>query len=157
MKVPLFQEITKQNEITIPGLDYFPGYISQTEQDVLLSHIDAAEWNTDLRRRVQHYGYRYDYQARHASEADYLGPLPSWLHSLSCRLFEDVIFPHKPDQAIINEYLPGQGITAHIDCVPCFADTIASISLGSHCMMDFTNTISQKKFRCRLNGAAFYH
>ncbi len=42
-----------------------------------------------------------------------------------------------PDQVIANEYLPGQGISAHIDCVPCFDDTIVSISLLSACEMVF--------------------
>jgi alkylated DNA repair dioxygenase AlkB len=38
---------------------------------------------------------------------------------------------------IANEYVPGQGIGAHIDCVPCFDDTIASLSLLSQCEMVF--------------------
>ncbi|WCK13419.1 alpha-ketoglutarate-dependent dioxygenase AlkB [Agrobacterium tumefaciens] len=42
-----------------------------------------------------------------------------------------------PDQVIANEYLPGQGISAHVDCVPCFDDTIVSISLLSTCEMVF--------------------
>lgn len=43
-----------------------------------------------------------------------------------------------PDQIIVNEYLPGQGISEHIDCTPCFGGTICSLSLGSSCLMDFT-------------------
>ena len=43
------------------------------------------------------------------------------------------------DQAIINEYRPGQGISPHIDCVPCFGPMVAAISLGSDCVMDFTH------------------
>jgi alkylated DNA repair dioxygenase AlkB len=41
-----------------------------------------------------------------------------------------------PDQVIVNEYEPGQGIVAHIDCVPCFEDFIMTLSLGSACVMD---------------------
>lgn len=44
----------------------------------------------------------------------------------------------RADQAIINEYQPGQGISAHVDCVPCFGPVVAAISLGSGCVMDFT-------------------
>jgi len=40
---------------------------------------------------------------------------------------------------IANEYLPGQGISAHVDCVPCFSDRIASLSLLSPCEMVFQN------------------
>ena len=39
---------------------------------------------------------------------------------------------------IINEYEPGQGISAHIDCKPCFEDVIYSISLGSSAEMVFS-------------------
>ncbi|MFW2448248.1 MAG: alpha-ketoglutarate-dependent dioxygenase AlkB [Qipengyuania pacifica] len=49
-----------------------------------------------------------------------------------------------PDQVIINEYQPGQGISAHIDCQPCFGETIASLSLLSACVMRFA---SQKSSR----------
>ena len=61
------------------------------------------------------------------------------------RLQNEGHFKDKPDQAIVNEYSPGQGISAHIDCVPCFTDTIASLSLGSACVMDFTNIDSAEK------------
>jgi alkylated DNA repair dioxygenase AlkB len=43
------------------------------------------------------------------------------------------------DQVIVNEYLPGQGIGAHVDCVPCFGPAVAAVSLGSACVMDFTS------------------
>src|SRR5438445_662516 len=48
------------------------------------------------------------------------------------------VFAQVPDQVIVNEYEPGQGITPHIDCEPCFGDTVASLTLGSGCVMDFT-------------------
>ena len=35
--------------------------------------------------------------------------------------------------------MPGQGIAPHIDCIPCFSDTICSLSLGSSCVMELTN------------------
>ena len=39
-------------------------------------------------------------------------------------------------QAIINEYLPGQGIAPHIDR-DCFGPIVATVSLGSAINMDF--------------------
>ncbi|MEU4849263.1 alpha-ketoglutarate-dependent dioxygenase AlkB [Streptomyces gilvosporeus] len=30
-------------------------------------------------------------------------------------------------------------MSAHIDCLPCFGPVIAAISLGSGCLMDFTD------------------
>ena len=44
----------------------------------------------------------------------------------------------EPSQAIINEYLPGQGISAHIDHPMLFHDPIVSLSLGSPCVMMFS-------------------
>ena len=41
------------------------------------------------------------------------------------------------EPACPNEYLPGQGISPHVDCVPCFGGTIASVSFLSPCLMSF--------------------
>jgi alkylated DNA repair dioxygenase AlkB len=141
----LLMDQKAEPEIDISGLTYIPDFISAQEQDFLLLQIDQQSWLTDLKRRVQHYGYKYDYKARTVGNNTYLGPLPDWLSSLSKKLHDDRIFPLVPDQAIVNEYLPGQGISAHIDCVPCFADTIASLSLGSSCVMEFSNPKTGEK------------
>jgi alkylated DNA repair dioxygenase AlkB len=121
----------------IPGASYHPGFLTEDEAQALWLAIAAQPWLGDLARRVQHYGYRYDYQARRVTRDMYLGELPPFLRATSRRLFEDRWFRALPDQAIINEYLPGQGISAHVDCVPCFGDQIATISLGSSCEMEF--------------------
>nr|WP_264479712.1 hypothetical protein [Roseobacter sp. H9] len=64
------------------GLSYQPDFISAEEADDLAYKIDTQSWRNDMKRRVQHYGYRYDYKARQAREEDYLGPLPPF-----CRLW----------------------------------------------------------------------
>lgn len=107
-----------ESEINISGLTYISDFISVQEQYFLLGQIDQQPWLMDLKRRVQHYGYKYDYKARTVSNDAYLGLLPDWLSSISQKLHNDNTFPSVPDQAIVNEYLPGQGISAHIDCVP---------------------------------------
>jgi len=124
--------------IAIPGLTYLPAIITAGQEQQLLRAIDSSHWITDLKRRVQHYGYRYDYKARNIDAASRLGDLPLWLKALASDLCTRQLFQDLPDQVIVNEYQPGQGIAAHIDCVPCFKETIASLSLGSSCMMDFT-------------------
>lgn len=106
-------------------------------------HLSGEPWLNDLQRRVQHYGYRYDYRARAVDRDMYLGALPSWSQPLARRLQSDGVFSKLPDQLIVNEYEPGQGISAHIDCVPCFGPVIASLSLGSTCQMELSrNDIS---------------
>ena len=39
---------------------------------------------------------------------------------------------------IVNEYEPGQGISPHIDNVKLFDAVVVSVSLGSECVMQFT-------------------
>ncbi len=111
----------------------------------MLSVIDQHPWLADLQRRVQHYGYRYDYTARQVTADLYLGALPEWLQSLAMRLHHEGRFATLPDQVIVNEYQPGQGIAPHVDCIPCFGDTIASLSLVSSCLMDFTHSNTVQK------------
>jgi alkylated DNA repair dioxygenase AlkB len=121
-----------------PGLSYLADYVSEREAENLLLHIDAQPWITELSRRVQHYGYRYDYRARTIDRSMYLGPLPGWITPLTHRLHVDGMFPAIPDQVIANEYQPGQGIAPHVDCIPCFGPVVASLSLGSTCVMDLS-------------------
>jgi alkylated DNA repair dioxygenase AlkB len=125
---------------TIPGLSYICDYITVEQQQQLLNHIDQQDWSTRFKRRVQHYGYRYDYKNGSLASSSYLGALPDWLQSIANRFCTDSLTARVPDQVIINEYEPGQGITSHIDCVPCFGNTILILSLGSKCLMDFSHT-----------------
>lgn len=139
LQTDLFEGAREDEAITIPGLSYRSNYIDEPEQRALLDTIDQQPWLTDLKRRVQHYGYKYDYKARTVTPELYLGPLPGWMMPLANRLHLNGLFSTTPDQAIINEYQPGQGISAHVDCVPCFGSEIASLSLGSACVMEFTH------------------
>lgn len=126
------------------GLTYLANFFDEDEAERLVREIDAAPWRTDLKPRVQHYGYRYDYKARQARREDYLGPLPDLFQHLAERLTSEGHFQSVPDQVIINEYQPGQGISAHVDCLPCFGETIASLSLLSACVMRFASQRSSR-------------
>ena len=134
----------------IDGLRYIPDFISASGEAELLQIIDAQNWRADLRRRVQHYGYVYDYKARNISRDLWLGALPDWLSELTSKLVAAEYFQRAPDQVIINEYEAGQGIAPHIDCAPCFGDTIASLSIGSPIDMSFQNAKSGEKASLRL-------
>jgi len=118
------------------GARYISDFISEKEENRLLHLIDTSPWIGDLKRRVQHYGYRYDYRSRNIDYSMYLGPLPRWAEYFSEELYKCRLMPTIADQVIVNEYLPGQGIAPHIDCTPCFEDSIVSISLGSSCVMN---------------------
>ena len=136
------------------GLSYRENYISEEEAKRLVQKVDAARWRTDLKRRVQDYGYRYDYITRQARRDDYLGPLPALFQKLAERLAFERHFQTVPDQVIVNEYQPGQGISAHIDCQPCFGETIASVSLLSACVMRFASQNDSQQMDLHLQPAS---
>ncbi|TDH35147.1 alpha-ketoglutarate-dependent dioxygenase AlkB [Pseudohoeflea suaedae] len=124
--------------MTLPqGASYHHDFLDPEEEADITRLLDEGLWDGGLRRRVQHFGYRYDYKARTVTRETRLGPLPAWLATLGQRLVAAGHFEAPPDQVIANEYLPGQGISAHIDCEPCFDGTIVSVSLLSRCEMIF--------------------
>jgi alkylated DNA repair dioxygenase AlkB len=129
----------------IKGLVYISDFISEKEQLSLMSTIDKMPWLDDLKRKTQHYGFKYDYTKKKISESSYLGPLPDWLSPYLNRLITQKHFKVVPDQVIINEYQPGQGIGRHADCVTCFGETVASLSLLSTCAMNFERFSSTEK------------
>lgn len=122
----------------VPGLTYAAGYLTADEEAAILAAVDAEPWRTDLKRRVQHYGYRYDYTARTVDPSMHIGSLPAWAQPLAERLLADGHMPALADQLIVNEYEPGQGIRPHVDCVPCFGPVVCSVTLGSQCVIDMT-------------------
>ena len=140
-RTAVFMMQIRNDKFFVPGLSYIEEFVNPVEQNALVASIDQQTWLTDLKRRVQHYGYRYDYKARAVHDMARLGVLPDWLMRLAVRLRDDEHIVEIPDQAIINEYTPGQGIARHVDCVPCFGDTILSISLNSTCVMTFTRML----------------
>lgn len=141
---PTKQEISLENVKGIKGLELHPNFIDRKEEELLLNNIDKSQWLNELSRRVQHYGFKYDYRARKIDNSFYLGELPDWLNNIAYDIYRKNIIDFMPDQAIINEYQSGQGIAPHIDCEPCFGDTVVSLSLGSNCIMNFERKPNSK-------------
>ena len=130
----------------VPGLQFLAGFLTPEQQAYCVKRVDAAvdQWRNDLSRRVQHYGWRYDYQARAITPDMYLGALPDWLARLAQKLYDETgLFDRPPEQVIVNEYLPGQGIAMHIDH-PGFGPTVCTISLLDDWEMDFAENWRDK-------------
>jgi len=121
--------------VGVKGLVVREDFISEAQEVVLLEHINAAEWNTTLKRRTQHYGYEYNYTSRGAKKTQ---SIPDYAMAIAQKLVDDGLIKQLPDQLIINEYKPGQGIAAHVDKRDIFGDEIVSISLGADVPMVFT-------------------
>ena len=130
----------KSHEPAIPGFTYLPRFLSDDEATAQHRWIYARptdEWRTELSRRVIHYGWLYDYQTRRISSDLYLGPLPDVFTKMALRLFSETgMFPEIPNQVIVNEYKPGQGISMHTDHRD-FGPTVAMVSLGDSWSMNF--------------------
>lgn len=129
----------------IPGLQYIPDYVDAAREAALLATLDREPWSAELRRRVQHYGYKYDYRSRQVTPEMHVGPLPDWALDVARDLNRRGLMSQVADQLIVNEYEPGQGIAAHVDCVPCFGDTVTSLTLGSSCVLEFTHAKTKEK------------
>lgn len=154
MQLSLLAEETS----TVPaGLEYHHDFLATQEEAELLKRIDGAEWLTDLSRRVLHFGYKYDYSNRRLDETARIGPLPEWLAQLTHRIREAasddaqrLLDTQRPfEQAIINEYLRGQGIAPHIDR-DCFGPVVATLSMGSAVNMDFGSNATGERHVVRL-------
>ena len=113
------------------GLHYRPDFITEEEEERLIACIEASEWSPQLQRRVQHYGWRYDYRKRQIDESMRLDALPVWADELAQRLVDEGLWEHAqgpPDQLIVNEYVGKQGIAAHCDHKG-FDEPVATLSL----------------------------
>ncbi len=125
---PMSEIPAKSPNIVIPSLTYKRDFLDEEHERHLIEWIDQQAWSTELSRRVQHYGWRYDYGAREVDSSMRLGELPAELEELAERLYDRGLVPQMPDQVIVNEYRAGQGISPHVDARG-FADGIAMISL----------------------------
>ena len=113
----------------INGLNYVPSFLNEAEEAKLVEIIDTNKWLDVIKRRVQHYGWGYDYVNRQIDPGMRIDKLPEWALEVAQRLVEQGLVPQMPDQLIVNEYIRDQGIGKHVDKEPNFADNIAMISL----------------------------
>ncbi len=130
----------------IEGLKITPNFITKKYELELIQNILKESWNTSLSRRTQHYGYTYNYRSREITKDDYLGAMPDWLDKLVDYLVENGKLDRRPDQIIINEYVPGQGISPHIDQPKIFDGHICSLSLGSAVNMIYGRQLTKHTF-----------
>jgi len=133
---------------------------AEGEQE-LLRLISENEWDTTLARRVQHYGHRYNYNYKNAGAEAALAavkPIPEWAHTLfeKCAVAGGINVAPSSLQVIVNEYVPGQGISAHVDDPQQFGDWVITVSLGSACQMDFKKQKSEEKHSIMLPPRSAY-
>ena len=122
-------------EIIFPGLILYRNFLSNSMENELLNEIDSQKWVVDYDRRLQYYGYRNELEKPY-DLVEFPVPMPPLIKQLSQEIVNRHILITQPDQVIINEYLPGQGIRPHKDR-NYFENQICGINLGSGCIMRF--------------------
>jgi len=132
----------------VPGLTLLPEFVTPTEQLSVLDFLSTQPWRTDLARRTIHYGGTYCLMApRNATATERAAiektiitasPIPhetQWLidRMISHDLYKDA---KRPEYCIVNEYLPGHGISAHVENFR-FDEPVCSLTLGDGDFMRF--------------------
>ena len=137
------------------GVVYEKAFMNDIRCCRLLEAIDARPWLQDLKRRVQHYGWKYDYTSRFVTEDMQIGPLPDFIRDVAVRLRERGWFHRTPDQVIVNEYDPKkkQGIAPHVDR-ECFGPTVATLSLGDAWAMEFAEARQYRRRTSQEKGTS---
>jgi alkylated DNA repair protein alkB family protein 8 len=143
---------------------------SQTTHHI--SSQPSANWIPLTKRRVQHYGYAFNYLTKSVDPSQFMGPLPEFAQRVVGQLnailapLDDPSAPAdtyyleksrlaeiidtkngglwKPDQLTINEYRPGQGIPHHIDTHSPFEEIIISVSIMADTVMEFCHPEGKK-------------
>lgn len=130
-----------------PTVYYIPNFITPEEETHILKNVYSApkpKWTCLCRRRLQDYG-GVPHEKGMIPEA-----IPSWLTKYMEKVAQLNIFDgNKPNQVLVNEYLPGQGIMPHTDG-PLFYPTIATISCGSHTVLEFLENSESRGKICQL-------
>jgi len=128
----------------VPGLSVIQEYVTPAEETHLLKELDSLPWVVDFSRKLQYYGYRNEREKPY-----HLVPIPEeipeCLHSIMDQVVEENLIYKRPEQVIINDYTPGQGIRPHFDRKDYFDNTIIGVSLGSDCVMEFTPQENKKE------------
>jgi alkylated DNA repair dioxygenase AlkB len=123
---------TPQNDSNIPqGLQHLKNFLSKELCQQILQIIDTFTWLSDLKRRVQHYGYKYSYKSRSLSSDQ----VPSLDSNQAIAYLRDLVKPYfetlgskTPNQCIVNDYLESQNITPHTDA-SCFGPVVVTITI----------------------------
>ncbi len=130
----------RKSDTAPPGFEYLEELVTPEEEARLIRLLESLPWEAvifrgyEARRRVVHFGHRYDFEARGVSPGL---PIPEELVALRARAAdfagED---PERYVEVLATEYRPGATIGWHSDA-PAFGSTVLGVSLASACRMRF--------------------
>lgn len=128
------------------GLFYLDNIIVKDKEKELFDFLDednGKKWkslsDSKNSRKVQHYGYLYNYKSGNVKEKG--DDIPKEFQFLIDHLNEEcnkkLGKTYDFNQVIVNNYDPGQGISAHTD-VKDYGEVIGCYTIGSGATMRFT-------------------
>jgi len=144
----------------VPGLFIYPDAISTSRSRQILNILESDSFReymspvpgfggktSEKSRRVAHFGWYYSYKSK--SVASRAPQFPTDLDDLIKGPISEVLTHSRlPEsllnQIIVNRYLPGQGISAHVDLLS-FGPIIVSATFGSGRVMRFTHPTLKTK------------
>jgi alkylated DNA repair dioxygenase AlkB len=122
------------------GFVYVADAIDPAEERRLIGLLQQLPWETvvfrgyEARRRVVHFGHRYDFEARGVSPGLPIPPELLALRERAVAIAADD--PERYVEVLATEYRPGATIGWHSDA-PAFGATVLGVSLASACRMRF--------------------
>lgn len=126
----------------VRGLFYLPD-VGINGQEII-AELDKQPWKpitkSTTSRKVQHYGFSYDYASGKVGTV--CEDIPPCLMGLRQMLVDFCTGAgladahYDPNQCIVNDYQPGQGISKHIDAAG-YGPVIGCFTLGSGGVMTF--------------------
>jgi alkylated DNA repair dioxygenase AlkB len=141
-------------ETAVPGLFLYPDFIDEAREQELLNEIDNQTWIVDYLRRLQYYGYRNELEKPY-DLIPFPIAMPPEIYHLSQEIVEQKILMLQPDQVIINEYVPGEGIKPHKDRA-YYENQICGVNLGSGCIMRFIKGMNDEVIDIEIPRRSLY-
>jgi alkylated DNA repair dioxygenase AlkB len=125
----------------VSGLYLIHEAINKEQEAWLLKKTELQDWNKELARWTQHYGFKYDYKSRDLGQPiaspKHIRLVKQHIERLLDKIDKKEILDNRRFvQTIVNRYEPGQGISPHTDS-DVFGDVICSLSTESSCVMKF--------------------
>lgn len=147
--------ISTTSDVVVPGCIVVEEFLSEEEeaewQRGVLGELDPEQWEQApwaqiLSRRVQHYGFPFNY---HTLLLDYGAVTPPVPRHCALALQRAAAFldnPHMPiTQMTVNEYEKGQGIAGHVDSKACFGPAVIIISCAAGITMTLQKRVEPSK------------
>ena len=135
---PAFTEV---ESLGVPGLLLIRDFVDEEEEASLVVDADNRPWDELKRRRVQHQGYRFEYESRQIDTEDRIGGFEPMATMVARRIEQVSAYSSHAtgeiDQLTVNEYSAGVGLSPHVDSHSCFEGPIAIVSLLTHTIMSF--------------------